>query len=714
MNASTWSIRPMRCLQGADAEAWDRLNQGNALPHAMLDSRFVDAMLRAFGNGSERLCTLGEGDDVRAMCLLRPLSAVRWTTLLPSQAQVGPVQVGQVDDLRALIRQLPGRVQSLELLCIDPAIAPALLAGNERHLESVRHALTIRVDLTGDFESYWQARPKKLRDNLRRYERRLAESGFAVRQNHVTDPAAMADAVRRYARLEASGWKGQRGTALDAGNQEAFYVDVMSRFAAEGKAVIYEMWIADMLAASRMMVVCGQSMVALKTTYDEAMAMFAPGRQQMKAMIEHQFTQGRLSAIEFCTDASQDQLAWVDEHRHIEHAVLYRDAAAASLVNLGRSLRGVWRSAWIAHDDPAVTIDVYHRAENLPKDVAHLFGEAERKCVEFGAAWLRNIETSVFADHPGLRYFVLRHDNQPVAALPLVLEGPKIARRGAALANYYTALFAPAMQPWVRPTQLVPLLRALRRESGWLGSLHLAPMDPASFEYKSLLAALRMDGMATFRFFCFGNWYLNSPNDWPGYLASRDGKMRSTIKRMTAKLVAEKGRIEVISEPADVARGLAAYQQVYAASWKTAEPYPEFIGGLLETCARQRWLRLGLVWLEDRPIAAQIWIIAHGRAEIYKLAYDEAFKRYSAGTALTAVLMQQAIEAKEVVEVDYLIGDDPYKKSWMSDRRERWGLIAYNPRTPSGLWGSLREAFLRVAKRWFKRQPVAASNEAAS
>lgn len=697
MSEARWSIRPVRRLQGADAQAWDRLNLTSALPHAMLDSRFVDAMLAAFGEGREWLCTLGQGDALRAMCILKPLSALRWTTLLPSQAQVGPVQVGGVEDLRALIRQLPGRVQSLELLCIDPAISPTLLGGSERHLESMRHALTIRVRLAGAFDAYWQARPKKLRDNLRRYERRLAESGFAVRHDHVTDPAAMADAVRRYARLEASGWKGQRGTALDAGNQEAFYIDVMSRFAAEGKAVIYEMWIADMLAASRMMVVCGQSMVALKTTYDEAMAMFAPGRQQMKAMIEHQFALGQLSAIEFCTDASQDQLAWVDEHRHIEHVVLYRGAAAASLVNLGRSLRGVWRSAWIARDDPALSVDVYRSAHDLPKDVAHLFGEAERRCVQFGAAWLHNIEASVFAGHPGLRYFVLRHDNQPIAALPLVLEGPGVARRGAALANYYTALFAPAMQPWVRPTQLVALLRAVRREAGWLGSLHLAPMDPASFEYKNLLAALRMDGMASFRFFCFGNWYLQPPPSWQDYLAGRDGKLRSTVRRMTAKLAADGGRVEIITEPSELARGLAAYEAVYSLSWKRAEPYPRFIPGLLETCMHRGWLRLGLVWVGERPIAAQIWIVANGRADIYKLAYDEEFKRLSPGTVLTAALMQRSIDVDRVAEVDYLIGDDAYKKDWMNHRRERWGLIAYNIRTPSGLWGILRESVGRLA-----------------
>jgi hypothetical protein len=53
--------------------------------------------------------------------------------------------------------------------------------------------------------------------------------------------------------------------------------------------------------------------------------------------------------------------------------------------------------------------------------------------------------------------------------------------------------------------------------------------------------------------------------------------------------------------------------------------------------------------------------------------------------------MQYVIEQDRVTEVDYLIGDDAYKKSWVSDRRERWGLVAYNPKTASGLLGLGRE-----------------------
>ena len=56
-------------------------------------------------------------------------------------------------------------------------------------------------------------------------------------------------------------------------------------------------------------------------------------------------------------------------------------------------------------------------------------------------------------------------------------------------------------------------------------------------------------------------------------------------------------------------------------------------------------------------------------------------------------------------------GDDAYKKEWMRDRRERYGIIAYNLSTFSGVVGSVRQwggeqlrrftSFLKMLKRTY-------------
>ena len=42
--------------------------------------------------------------------------------------------------------------------------------------------------------------------------------------------------------------------------------------------------------------------------------------------------------------------------------------------------------------------------------------------------------------------------------------------------------------------------------------------------------------------------------------------------------------------------------------------------------------------------------------------------------------MERVMSVDQVHEVDCLIGDDPYKQNWMSQRYESWGIVAYNPR----------------------------------
>ena len=108
-----------------------------------------------------------------------------------------------------------------------------------------------------------------------------------------------------------------------------------------------------------------------------------------------------------------------------------------------------------------------------------------------------------------------------------------------------------------------------------------------------------------------------------------------------------------------------------------------------------------MAYIGDDAIAAQLWIVTDNTAYIFKLAYDEAYRKLSAGTILTRTLMQHVIDIDKVGVVDYLCGDDTYKKEWMSSRRERWGVMAFNTSTVIGL----RE-MIKHKSRYYLKQGV--------
>lgn len=699
-----WNVISLQDGLGHHKAEWDALNLRHFGNHPLLSSLFVEGLLREFGNGGEFLVALEDSGTIRAMAILRRRNRFMWQSFLPTQCQLGPTLVPEAAMLDGLVASLPGQVLQLDLLCNDPH-SNDVLAAAPRAARRMAHALTMSVSLEGSFSDYWAGRPRSLAGNLRRYARRAEEDKLEPRLVLVTEPDQVGAALDRYARLEGAGWKGRRGTALDSTREQyRFYGGLLRAAAHRGSAAVYELWLGNRLAASRLALSENGKLVMLKTSYDEDLARYAPGRLLLQAAIEHAFKRFPGGRIEFCTDASADQLEWADGSRWIEHLSLFRNRAVEVAHLAFQAWHGPRRlRARRSEDEPRdhpcdSVVEVYASLDALPPDACAFLQMAESRNIGFGLDWYRNLVRTVYRDHGGLRLYVLRHSNKPVAVLPLRIERARIGWTAHSLSNYYTTLYEPVLAPNTKGADLVPLLDKLRADFSCLGSLMLAPMAHGSHAYVVLLEALALGRWFPFEYFAFGNWYEPVRGSWPDYLAERKSNLRSTIKRMGKKFAGEGGVLEVVTRPEDMPDAIAAYEKVYAASWKNPEPFKEFMPGLLQTCAEKGMLRLGLARLNGEPVAAQAWIVGHGRAEIYKVAYDEGFKEFSPGTLVTAMLVQHVMEIDGVSEIDYLIGDDAYKKTWMSERRERWGIVAYNLRSLPGILGFLREASGRAFK----------------
>lgn len=338
--------------------------------------------------------------------------------------------------------------------------------------------------------------------------------------------------------------------------------------------------------------------------------------------------------------------------------------------------------------------------------------------------WFRHLARTGIEPAEGLHVGCVHGtDGKPAWMLPLQLRrGAQAAVFGpslASLSNYYSSLFGPVGDlSCVTPEGCRALAESLRRQLPGSSVLDLQPLDQQAPFTAMLEAGLASAGYRTARYFCFGNWYLPvKGRRWAeieGQIASRQ---RNTVRRARKKLQDASPFTLVVHRQLgpELEAAIADYQSIYDRSWKRAEPFPEFVPGLCRWTAEQGWLRLGVVRVGDQPVAAQIWFVHQGRALIFKLAYDEAFKRLSAGSVLTAELMRSVVDDDGVQEIDYLTGDDSYKAEWMSHRRERIGLLAFSLRSASGLAALARHHVGRWRARYSApAQPAAAAARAAN
>ena len=319
---------------------------------------------------------------------------------------------------------------------------------------------------------------------------------------------------------------------------------------------------------------------------------------------------------------------------------------------------------------------------------------------------LRLYELSSGTDRPIVLFLRARADR--LGVLP--------ARTLASLTNYYSCGFS--------ITGLDNATEGADRIAGWARQMRRGKhrpdriafdaLDAPSPSFDALVAGLRSAGYLVETYPQFGNWYLTvQAPGFDAYWASRDATLRNTVERKERKLRrAHRMTMQITSAPVDAESAIAAYEQVYAESWKTPEPYGAFIPGLIRTGFAAGVASVGLLRLEDRPVAAQLWIRhQRNRVTIFKLAHAESVKQFSVGSILTRHMMRHALDGNEQgicpQEIDFGRGDDPYKRLWTPERRQRWGVIAYEPATPAGLAYAARnlgpKAVRRVVGRLFRR-----------
>jgi hypothetical protein len=338
---------------------------------------------------------------------------------------------------------------------------------------------------------------------------------------------------------------------------------------------------------------------------------------------------------------------------------------------------------------------------NLPKRYEELFAEASQDNFFLSLPWFRTLESTVLGRNELVQVVGVESEEPSNAALgAMVLKVSKDSHRFFSprtvdsLTNYYSSYFAPILaRNSASPDQLVrTIVGELKSGSPQWDVLNIRPLDLSLSGVQCLHLAMESSGLKTQTYFCFGNWYLNvNGRSYAEYFKDLPSVIRKNVpyyKRRLEKTA--RVRVQIYTGLKDLETAIDDYETIYNSSWRDREGYPRFIKTFIRTAAEEGWLRLGVFYIDDEPAAAQLWII-HGRiASIYKICYAEKFAKSSVGSVLTTHMLEHALDRDKVSEVDYLTGDDSYKSNWMSDRRERWGIMAFNPATVLGKLSTLK------------------------
>ena len=284
----------------------------------------------------------------------------------------------------------------------------------------------------------------------------------------------------------------------------------------------------------------------------------------------------------------------------------------------------------------------------------------------------------------------------------------------AGLSTVYSCRFAPVGLDSLDDEAALAVTQA------WVRSLKTGDDRPSKLRFEALAEgspaltalerALRRTGYWVERFPQFGNWHLPVAGlAMDRYWAGRPTALRNTVRRKERALRrAHQVDIAILEDHPEADRAITAYERVHAASWKPPEPYPAFMAGLIRTGLAAGMARVGLLFLDGSPAAAQVWVMANRKATIFKLSYDEQHKDRSVGSILTYHMMAHALDGGGLDEIDFGWGDDPYKRDWLPERRQRWGLVAYNPTSLCACAQAARNFGPRLARRLTGQQSAPA------
>jgi CelD/BcsL family acetyltransferase involved in cellulose biosynthesis len=314
---------PFDSISTADSQAWAELADRAADPNPVYEPEFVSAAVTAAGAEMPSLLVAERGG--------------RWIGCLPVRA-VGPFGLsnwrhsfspigtpladrGAVEEFAAaLVGRFGGLNRNRFLLLREAgegettAAIRAAVSGSRRLAAILEKEVERAALRRGDGDPTAQIKPKR-RKEMEKKRRQLAEE--LGHELEVVDRSADPAAVDDFLRIEAAGWKGAGGTAMQSAGQGDAFRALCEGYAAAGRLQLLALEADSRPVAMICNLAMGNELFNLKVTYDEELRRFAPGIQleieTMKIFAENR----REEVFDSCADPDNELLnrLWPDRVR---------------------------------------------------------------------------------------------------------------------------------------------------------------------------------------------------------------------------------------------------------------------------------------------------------------------------------------------------------------------------------------------------------------
>ncbi|HEX3805228.1 MAG TPA: GNAT family N-acetyltransferase [Gaiellaceae bacterium] len=294
---------------------WERLAAETRVPFAR--HAWMRAWWRAFGRGRLAVAVAElDGEPAAILPLERRGNMLHALanehsplfTPLGSGAALAAAVDAAIGASRALV--LPGMTEGRPEL-------DAVRAGARRTRRLFHETLSQTqplVRLEGSFADYWSALGSKLRSDIGRRRKRLDSELHPV-YRMLESPGDLDRQLTLGFETEASGWKGEAGTAILADPAvEGFYREVARVFARTGRFAVSAIEVDGRHAAFSLCYLDGNRLWLPKGGIDDRYRRFAPGLVLIVSMIERAYDLG-LEAVELLGESVPWKARLANEER---------------------------------------------------------------------------------------------------------------------------------------------------------------------------------------------------------------------------------------------------------------------------------------------------------------------------------------------------------------------------------------------------------------